>query len=104
MNALSPHFFDDCCQGGILRGQRHLNVELQIPFGIAETFFFARLILNFHQFHYVLLGHLGRSKLSDIAFYQLTRLEQFKRTIAGKFQTFVRHRRVFWKIGNHMNA
>ena len=32
VNALSLHFLNDCRQRRILRGQRHLDVELKIPF------------------------------------------------------------------------
>ena len=104
VNALSPHFFNDCRQRCVLSRKGDLNVELQVPFGIAETFFFTRMILDFHQLHDVLLGDLRRCEFCDIAFNQLASLEKLKRTVAGKFQTFVRRGGVFRLAGNHVNT
>ncbi len=38
VNTLSPHFFHDGGQGGVLRGQRDLHMELEIPFGVTKAF------------------------------------------------------------------
>ena len=68
MHALGPHFFHDRRQGAILRGQRHLDMKLQIPLGVAETLLVARFLLNLHQLHDVLFGHLSRREFGNIAF------------------------------------
>ena len=68
MHALGPHFFHDRRQRTVLRGQRHLDVELEIPLGVAETLLVARFLLNLHQLHDVLFGHLSRREFSNIAF------------------------------------
>ncbi|MDD8290651.1 hypothetical protein LAW48_23490, partial [Escherichia coli] len=51
-NAENPDY--KIIPSGVLRRQSDLNVELQIPLGITEALFAARLFLNGHQFHDVL--------------------------------------------------
>ena len=79
-------------------------MELKIPFGIAEALLFTRFFLDFHQLHDVLLGHLSRREFGNIAFYQLTGLQQLKRTIIGKFQRFVGNLLMFWMIRDDVDA
>ena len=68
MHALGPHLFHDRRQRAVLRRQRHLDMKLQVPLGVAETFLVTRFLLNLHQLHDVLFGHLSRREFSNIAF------------------------------------
>lgn len=54
-------------------------MELQIPLRVAEAILFAGVLLDLHQLHDILFGHLGGSEFGDVAFDQLARLQQLKR-------------------------
>ncbi len=104
MATLGPHFFNDSRQGGVLRRQGYLNVELQIPLGITEALFAARLLLDGHQFHDVLFRYLSCRELGNITFDELASLEQLKRTVIGEFHIIVRHLLMTRLVGNHVNT
>ena len=104
MATLGPHFFNDSRQGGVLRRQGYLNVELQIPLGITEALFAARLFLNGHQFHDVLFRYLSCREFGNITFDELASLKQLKRTVIGEFHIIVSRLLMARLVGNHMNT
>ena len=79
-------------------------MKLKIPFRIAEAFLFTRLLLDLHQLHDVLLGHLGGGELGNIAFNKLTRLQQFKGAVAGELQRFINHLLILRMVGDDVDA
>lgn len=70
-------------------------MELQIPLRVAEAILFAGVLLDLHQLHDILFGHLGGSEFGDVAFDQLARLQQLKRTGGGELDAVARHHQVF---------
>lgn len=74
MHPLGPHLFNDGRHRAVAGGQRHLNVEFQVPLRIAKSVFLARILLDFHQQDNVLFEHLGRRELGNITFDKLPRL------------------------------
>lgn len=50
-------------------------MELQIPLGITEALFAARLLLDGHQFHDVLFCDLSCRELGNITFDELAGLQ-----------------------------
>ena len=75
MTTLGPHFFNDSRQGGVLRRQGYLNMELQIQLGITEALFAACLLLDGHQFHDVLFCDMSCRELGNITFDELAGLQ-----------------------------
>lgn len=50
-------------------------MELQIPLGITEALFTARLLLDGHQFHDVLFRYLSCREFGNITFDELASLK-----------------------------
>lgn len=78
-------------------------MELQIPLRVAEAILFAGVLLDLHQLHDILFGHLGGSEFGDVAFDQLARLQQLKRTGGGELDAVARHHQVFLLVGHHVD-